>query len=116
MPAATAPASAGPPSPVEIAEALGKRVLGQATAIREMAVALAKHLAGLQVGNILMIGSSGTGKTTLMRAVEGYLASHPDLAGRSAVVRIHANVLGEEAVHGRPGRAVLVRLLEGARG
>ena len=35
-----------------------------------MSVALSKKLAGLRVGNILMIGSSGTGKTTLMRAVE----------------------------------------------
>ncbi|HYX26402.1 MAG TPA: AAA family ATPase, partial [Thermoanaerobaculia bacterium] len=82
---------------------------------REISVALSKHLAGLRVGNILMIGSSGTGKTTLMRAVEGYLASDPVLATRSAVVRIHANVLGEEAERGRPGEAVLGRLLERAR-
>ena len=81
--------------------------MGQDEAIREMSVALSKQLAGLRVGNILMIGSSGTGKTTLMRAVEGYLASDPVLAARSAVVRIHANVLGEEAERGRPGEAVL---------
>lgn len=105
----------GTPGPVEIADALSKRVLGQPTAVREMAVALAKHAAGLRVGNILMIGSSGTGKTTLMRAVEGYLASHPALAGRSVVVRVHANVLGEEAQAGRSGQAVLDRLLERAR-
>jgi ATP-dependent Clp protease ATP-binding subunit ClpX len=89
--------------------------MGQGDAIREMAVALSKHLAGLSVGNILMIGSSGTGKTTLMRAVESYLASDPELAMRSSVVRIHANVLGEEAEHGRPGEAVLGRLLSRAR-
>jgi ATP-dependent Clp protease ATP-binding subunit ClpX len=102
-------------SPQEIAEALSRRVLGQDGAIREMSVALAKHLAGLRTGNILMIGSSGTGKTTLMRAVEGFLASDPALASRSTVVRIHANVLGEEAEHGRPGEAVLGRLLQRAR-
>lgn len=107
--------SAGNPGPAEIAEALGKRVLGQPTAVREMAVALAKQIAGLKVGNILIIGSSGTGKTTLMRAVEGYLASRPELAVRSTVVRVHANVLGEEAERGRPGQAVLERLLERAR-
>jgi len=101
--------------PVEIAEALSRRVLGQDGAIREMAVALSKHLAGLRTGNILMIGSSGTGKTTLMRAVESYLASDPALASRSTVVRIHANVLGEEAERGRPGEAVLGRLLQRAR-
>lgn len=101
--------------PVEIATALSRRVMGQEEAVREMAIALAKQLAGLRVGNILMIGSSGTGKTTLMRAVEGYLAATPELAGRSAVVRIHANVLGEEAERGRPGEAVLTRLLSRAR-
>jgi ATP-dependent Clp protease ATP-binding subunit ClpX len=103
------------PDPIEIARALNSRVLGQDDAVREMAVALAKHLASLRVGNILMIGSSGTGKTTLMRAVEGYLAADPELAVRSAVVRIHANVLGDEALRGRPGAAVLGRLLDRAR-
>ncbi len=103
------------PDPMAISAALCARVMGQDTAVREMAVALAKHLAGLRVGNILMIGSSGTGKTTLMRAVEGFLASDPALASRSAVIRIHANVLGEEAARQRPGEAVVGRLLERAR-
>jgi len=109
MPAASAP------EPMAIAAALSRRVMGQEEAVREMSIALAKQLAGLRVGNILMIGSSGTGKTTLMRAVEGYLAAEPELAGRSAVVRIHANVLGEEAERGRPGEAVVGRLLARAR-
>ncbi len=109
---ATAPST---PDPAAIAAALRQRVMGQEEAVREMAVALAKQLGGLRVGNILMIGSSGTGKTTLMRAVESYLASDPVLAARSAVVRIHANVLGEEAERGRPGEAVLGRLLERSR-
>jgi ATP-dependent Clp protease ATP-binding subunit ClpX len=95
------------PQPAEIAEALSRRVLGQDEPVREMAVALSKHLAGLRTGNILMIGSSGTGKTTLLRAVESYLASDPALAARSTVIRIHANVLGEEAEHGRPGEEQL---------
>jgi ATP-dependent Clp protease ATP-binding subunit ClpX len=103
------------PSPQTIAAALQQRVIGQGAAVREMSIALAKKLAGLRVGNILMIGSSGTGKTTLMRAVESYLAADPALATRSTVVRIHANVLGEEAQAGRPGEAVLRRLLDRAR-
>lgn len=103
------------PTPKQIAAALSGRVIGQATAVREMAVALAKHLARLSTGNILMIGSSGSGKTTLMRAVEGYLAADPGLAIHSTVIRIHANVLGEEAERGTPGQAVLTRLLERAR-
>jgi ATP-dependent Clp protease ATP-binding subunit ClpX len=80
-----------------------------------MSVALAKKLAGLNVGNILMIGSSGSGKTTLMSAVEELLAANPALASRSTVVRVHANVLGEEAELGHPGEKLLMRLLERAR-
>ena len=44
-------------------------------------------------------------------------ASWPPTLGspRSTLVRLHANVLGEEAARGRPGEAVLTRLLERAR-
>ena len=103
------------PTPAEIAGALRSRVIGQEAAIREMSIALAKHLAGLATGNILMIGSSGTGKTTLMRAVEGILASRPELESRSTVIRLHANVLADEARRGRPGQAVVDRLLDRVR-
>jgi ATP-dependent Clp protease ATP-binding subunit ClpX len=104
-----------PPSPAQIAKALERRVVGQKDAVREMSVALAKKLARLKVGNILLIGSSGSGKTTLMRAVEDLLAANPALALRSTVVRIHANVLGEEAERGHPGEKLLRRLMERAR-
>lgn len=103
------------PAPAEIAAVLERRVIGQPEAVREVAVALAKKLAGLHVGNVLMIGSSGSGKTTLMRAVETFLAERPALASRSTVVRVHANVLAEEAMAGRHGEALLHRLLERAR-
>jgi ATP-dependent Clp protease ATP-binding subunit ClpX len=103
------------PSPPQIAEALKRRIVGQELAVREMAVALAKKLANLRVGNILMIGASGSGKTTLMQAVEELLASSPTLALRSTVIRLHANVLGEEAEQGHPGEKLLLRLLERAR-
>ena len=103
------------PGPAEIAGELSKKVIGQEDAIREMSIALSKKLAGLPVGNLLMIGSSGTGKTTLMRSVEGYLEERPHLALRSTVVRMHANVLGEEALKGHSGEAVLRRLLDRAR-
>jgi ATP-dependent Clp protease ATP-binding subunit ClpX len=102
-------------SPHQIADWLQKRVIGQTDAVREMSVALAKKLAGLSTGNILMIGSSGSGKTTLMQAVEALLASSPALASRSTVVRVHANVLGEEAEQGQPGARLLDRLLARAR-
>ncbi len=101
------------PAPKEIAQALERRVLGQQQAVREMAIALSKKLAGLPTGNILLVGSSGTGKTTLMRAVERYLAADPTLAHRSTLIRVHANVLA--ATEGPPGEALLVRLLDRAR-
>jgi ATP-dependent Clp protease ATP-binding subunit ClpX len=116
-PTPPAPPAARPavPSPAKIAAALAKRVFGQQDAVREVSVALAKKLANLRVGNILLIGSSGSGKTTLMHAVEQLLASDPALAQRSTVVRIHANVLGEEAQQGNASERVLHRLLERAR-
>jgi ATP-dependent Clp protease ATP-binding subunit ClpX len=107
--------STGAPSPIEIARQIEARVIGQEEAVREMAVALAKKVAGLRVGNILLIGSSGSGKTTLMRAVEDYLRSDPVLVTRSTVIRIHANVLGEDAELGSPGEKLILRLLERAR-
>lgn len=109
------PSPPSTPSPRDIAGALAQRVIGQREAIQEISIALSKKLAGLTVGNLLMIGSSGTGKTTVMRAVEHFLEENTHLAVRSTVVRMHANVLGEEAERGRPGEAVLHRLLERAR-
>jgi len=109
------PAVAAPPSPAQIASELEKRVIGQQEAVREISVALSKKLAGLSAGNILLIGSSGSGKTTLMKAVEELLRANPALSLRSTVVRIHANVLGEEAERGRPGERLLLRLVDRAR-
>jgi len=103
------------PSPSQIAQALGKRVIGQEEAVREVSVALAKKLAGVRSGNILLIGSSGSGKTTLMQAVESLLAANQSLTNRSTVVRVHANVLGAEAEQGQPGEKLLLRLLNRAR-
>jgi ATP-dependent Clp protease ATP-binding subunit ClpX len=80
-----------------------------------MSTALAKKIAGVGVGNVLLIGSSGTGKTTLMRAVEAFLAADPELAAASTLVRVHANVLAEEGGEGRAGEGLLLRLLEQAR-
>jgi ATP-dependent Clp protease ATP-binding subunit ClpX len=109
------PQASAPLTPAEIARALRRRVIGQEEAVREMAVALAKHLAGVHTGNILLIGSSGTGKTTLMRSVEAFLAEDPRRAARSTVVRFHAKVLAEATEGGQAGEVVLRQLLERAR-
>jgi ATP-dependent Clp protease ATP-binding subunit ClpX len=101
-----------PASPQEIFDEVRRTVLGQDEALREVAVAITKHLLGHAAGNLLMVGNSGTGKTTLMRALEGFLARRPQLAHHSNVVRINANVLAEE--HGGYGKAVLARLYRNA--
>ncbi len=101
--------------PADIAARLSERVVGQDEAVREVSIAVSKRLAGLRTGNVLMIGSSGTGKTTLMRAIEEYLAGEADQRSIPLLIRIHANVLAEQAEEGRGGEAVLRRLLDRAR-
>ncbi|REJ79901.1 MAG: AAA family ATPase [Acidobacteria bacterium] len=118
--------SSAPPTARQIAAQLSGRIVGQREAVAEVAIALAKRLSGVHAGNILMIGSSGMGKTTLMRAVEHYFGERPALQSPAAVaapapgerpivLRLHANVLGREAERGRPGQVVLLGLLEQAR-
>lgn len=98
--------------PREIHDELRRVVLGQDDALRGVSVAVAKHLAGHRAGNVLLIGSSGSGKTTIMRGVESILARRPEYAHFANLVRIHANVLTEQRE--RPGRAVLQRLWRNA--
>ncbi|MCZ6507305.1 MAG: AAA family ATPase [Acidobacteria bacterium] len=104
-----------PVRPPEIAEALGRRVMGQPEAVKELSIALAKKLQGLSAGNVLMVGSSGTGKTTLMRAIEAWLAARDDPRQDWPLIRVHANVLAEESSRDRPGESILLRLLERTR-
>ena len=60
-------------TPTDIFSALRKDVIGQDRALQDMAVAIYKHLIEHSVGNVLLIGNSGTGKTTIMRMLCGYL-------------------------------------------
>lgn len=90
-------------------------MFGQQLAVHEVSVAISKKLAGLAAGNVLLIGPSGTGKTTVMRAVESFLASDPALALRSTLIRVHANILAQEADEGTPGERLLHRLFDRAK-
>ncbi len=101
------------PHPQAIYDALRATVIGQEEALREVSVALVKHLGGHPAPNLLIIGNSGTGKTTLMKAVEGWLSAGTETAQLANVIRINANVLAEE--HAGYGRAVLTRLWMNAR-
>src|SRR5207253_10834381 len=102
-----------PLRPRDIFEELHKTVVGQDDAVRELSVALVKHLVGQPAPNILLIGNSGSGKTTIMRAVEQFLSKKTALIEFANVVRLNANVLAEE--HQGYGRVVLGRLYANAR-
>lgn len=101
--------------PPEIFDRLKGQVIGQNGALREVSVALYKHLIGHATGNILMIGGSGTGKTTIMRAVEHLLKDSNDFAEYGTVVRINANLLADLASRGQQSTAILDKLANEAR-
>jgi len=105
--------SSFPLRPRDIFEEIRKSVVGQDDAVRELAVALVKHLVGQPAPNILLIGNSGSGKTTIMRAIEEYLTTHAELGDVANVIRMNANVLAEE--HSGYARSVLGRLYQNAR-
>ncbi|MCM8730986.1 ATP-dependent chaperone ClpB [Hephaestia sp. GCM10023244] len=59
-------------------EALGKRVIGQADAVRAVSTAVRRARAGLQdpnrpLGSFLFLGPTGVGKTELTKALAGFL-------------------------------------------
>ncbi len=101
-----------PLRPKDVFDELRNTVLGQDDAIREISVAVVKHLVGHPAPNILLIGNSGSGKTTIMRAVEHFLM-RSGVGGLANVVRINANVLAEERAG--YGKLVLGRLYANAR-
>ena len=100
--------------PPEIFNALTRNVLGQERILKYVAVAIFKHLQGEPFGNLMLIGSSGTGKTTTMRAMEQLYASREEFERYRNVVIVNANILAdaEGQVDTRP---LLARLEERAR-
>lgn len=82
--------------PVEINEFLKQYVIGQRDVLRYVSVAIFKHLQGERFGNLMMIGNSGTGKTTVMRAMEELYSAHPEFEKYRAVVILNANTFATE--------------------
>lgn len=82
--------------PVEINEFLKRDVLGQEEALRFVSVAIFKHLQGERFGNLMLIGNSGTGKTTIMRAMERLYAEHEEFSKYRVVVILNANTFATE--------------------
>ena len=82
--------------PPAIYQELSRDVIGQESILRYVSVAIFKHLQGEPFGNLLLIGNSGTGKTTTMRSVERLYSSEPAFENYRNVVILNANVLADE--------------------
>ncbi|HYU31928.1 MAG TPA: AAA family ATPase [Thermoanaerobaculia bacterium] len=82
--------------PVDINEFLARRVIGQEESLRYVSVAIFKHLQGEKYGNLLLIGNSGTGKTTIMRGIEALYNEHEELQEHRIVLIMNASTLATE--------------------
>ena len=80
-------------TPPQIFDELRKGVLGQNTALRFVSVAVYKHTTGKVPGNILLIGNSGTGKTTIMNNIQRMYHDVPEYRPFRAMTIINANLL-----------------------
>ncbi len=108
---ATAPATAAAPRelidirPQVIYDELSRGVLGQDKSLRFVSVAIYKHTTGKVSGNLLMVGSSGTGKTTIMNNIQRLYNEVPEYHPFRAVTIINANLLVDiERMEFRPDR------------
>ena len=100
--------------PTEIYQFLQKDVIGQEETLRFVSVAIFKHIQGEPYGNLLLIGNSGTGKTTIMRAMERLYQSSEHFEKYRVVVIMNANTVATEEGVIDTGR-LFVRLEERAR-
>ncbi|MEE8524749.1 MAG: AAA family ATPase [Thermoanaerobaculia bacterium] len=79
--------------PPTIFDELHQGVLGQDKALRFVSVAIFKHTTGKVPGNLLMVGNSGTGKTTIMNNIQRLYNEVPEYQPFRAVTILNANLL-----------------------
>jgi ATP-dependent Clp protease ATP-binding subunit ClpX len=92
-------------SPPQIFDELRKGVLGQNGALRYVSVAVYKHTTGKVPGNILLIGNSGTGKTTIMNNIQRMYHDVPEYRPFRAMTILNANLLVDsERMEFQPAR------------
>lgn len=83
--------------PKKIFEFLSKGVLGQDDVLKYVSVAIYRHLNHLRAGNMLLIGNSGTGKTTIMQTIRSLYDTYEELKIFRVMVIMNANMLiGED--------------------
>ena len=83
-------------NPVDIYKHLQQDVIGQEETLKYVSVAIFKHLQGERYGNLLLIGNSGTGKTTIMRAMERLYEITREFAHFRVVVIMNSNTLATD--------------------
>lgn len=93
--------------PRTIYQFLTNKCLGQTEVLKKVSVAVYKHINGLKAGNLLFIGNSGTGKTTIMNSIQKFYQEHKELEKFSAMTIMNANMLAGDDT----GEVNLVRLL-----
>jgi len=82
--------------PREISKFLEQDVIGQDEALRFVSVAIFKHLQGERFGNLMLIGNSGTGKTTIMRSMERLYGEHDEFQKYRVVIIMNANTFATD--------------------
>lgn len=80
-------------TPPEILAELRHGVLGQDPALRYVSVAIYKHASGRVSGNLLLIGNSGTGKTTIINNIQRLYREVPEYHPLRVMTIINANLL-----------------------
>ena len=106
----SAMAPKSPVTPKQILADLSQDVIGQDQALQDMSVAIYKHLIEHSSRNVLMIGNSGTGKTTIMRSVERFFSHTKGFEKYSTIIRINANLVADLASRGKQTNIVMDRL------
>jgi len=92
-------------TPPRVFAELRRGVLGQDEALRFVSVAIYKHTTGRVSGNILLIGNSGTGKTTIMNNIQRLYQEVPEYNPFRVMTIINANLLVDaEHLEFRPAR------------
>jgi ATP-dependent Clp protease ATP-binding subunit ClpX len=92
-------------TPAQILAELRTGVLGQDDALRFVSVAIYKHATGKVSGNIILIGNSGTGKTTIMNNIQRLYHEVPEFNPFRAMAILNANLLVDsDRLEFRPDR------------
>jgi len=97
--------------PTDIHAFLVGRVLGQTELLQRISVSLYKHIHSLPAPNVLLIGNSGTGKTTLMQSIADFYDTYEQLSRFRVMIIINANTLAAE-IEGEDRTTRLFRKLE----